>query len=228
MTAKKKIAVLGGTGNLGYALARRWARAGHRVTIGSRAAERAQDAAQRLNQRLGEALVFGADNAAAARAAEVVALTVPFAAQNATLDAVLPALSGQLLIDATVPLTPPRVAVVQLPPQGSAAVITRDAVGERARVAAAFHNVAAELLEQDAPVDCDILVTADDAAVRREAMELVEDSGCRAVNAGKLANAAAAEALTSLLIHINKAYKVRHAGIRITGIAPAGDADSAN
>lgn len=223
MTDKKKIAVLGGTGNLGYALAWRWARAGHQVTIGSRMAERAQDAAARLNQRLGKALVAGADNAAATRDAQVVTLAVPFAAQKATLDAVLPALSGQLLIDATVPLAPPQVAVAQLPREGSAAAITRNTVGERARVAAAFHNVAAELLEQDVPVDCDILVTADDAAVRREAMELVEDSGCRAVDAGRLANAAATEALTSLLIHINRAYKARHAGIRVTGIGPAGD-----
>ena len=112
----------------------------------------------------------------------------------------------------------PKVAVVQLPEAGSAAVITRNILGDRARVTAAYHNVAANLLEQDVEIDCDILVTGDDLQTRKEVMQLVEDSGCRAVNAGKLANAAAAEALTSLLIHINKTYKTSHSGIRITGI----------
>ena len=218
MFDKKKIAVLGGTGNLGYALAWRWARAGHDVSIGSRVEDRARNAAAELNKRLGGELIKGADNPSATKNAEVVVLTVPFAAHGATLESIKPGLSGQVLIDATVPLMPPKVAVVQLPPEGSAAIITRNVVGDRARVAAAFHNVAADLLEQDVEIDCDILVTSDDVGTRKEVMQLVEDSGCRAINAGKLANAAAAEALTSLLIHINKTYKTGHSGIRITGI----------
>lgn len=215
---KKKIAVLGGTGNLGYALAWRWARAGHDVTIGSRVEEKAQNAAAELNGKLGDGLVKGADNPTATKNAEVVVLTVPFAAHKATLEGIKSSLAGQILIDTTVPLMPPKVTVAQLPREGSAAVITRNIAGERARVAAAYHNVAANLLEQDLEIDCDILVTSDDVETRKEVMQLVEDSGCRAVNAGKLANAAAAEALTSLLIHINKTYKTHHSGIRITGI----------
>lgn len=215
---RKKIAILGGTGNLGYGLAWRWARAGHEVIIGSRMAQKAHSAAAELNEKPGGKTITGADNLSATRQADVVTLTVPFAAHAATLESIMPGLSGQILIDTTVPLMPPRVAVVQLPQQGSAALITQETVGERARVSAAYHNVAANLLEQDVEIDCDILVTGDDLETRKEVMQLVEDSGCRAVNAGKLANAAAAEALTSLLIHINRAYKTPHSGIRITGI----------
>lgn len=218
MFNKKKIAILGGTGNLGYGLAWRWARAGHEVTIGSRSREKALNAAAELNKKPGAGSIQGADNLTATKWAEIVVLTVPFAAHQATLDSIKPGLSGQILIDTTVPLVPPKVAVVQLPEQGSAAVITRAMLGDRARVTAAYHNVAANLLEQDVDIDCDILVTGDDLQTRREVMQLVEDSGCRAINAGKLANAAAAEALTSLLIHINKTYKTSHSGIRITGI----------
>lgn len=215
---RKKIAILGGTGNLGYGLAWRWARAGHDVIIGSRVAQKAQNAAAELNQKPGGGSITGADNLTATKQAEVVTLTVPFSAHAATLESIMPGLSGQILVDTTVPLRPPKVAVVQLPEQGSAALGTRAAVGELARVAAAYHNVAANLLERDVEIDCDILVTADDPDTRREVMQLVEDSGCRAINAGKLANAVAAEALTSLLIHINRTYRTSHSGIRITGI----------
>ena len=218
MIDKKKIAILGGTGNLGYGLAWRWARAGHDVTIGSRVKEKALNAAAELNERLGDGSINGADNLSATKQAEIVVLTVPFAAHEATLESIRPGLSGQIVIDTTVPLVPPKVAVVQLPEAGSAAVITRNILGDRARVTAAYHNVAANLLEQDVEIDCDILVTGDDLQTRKEVMQLVEDSGCRAINAGKLANTAAAEALTSLLIHINKTYKTSHSGIRITGI----------
>ena len=218
MTVRKRIAILGGTGNLGYGLAWRWARAGHEVFIGSRVAEKAQNAATELTRKSGAASITGFDNLTATQQAEVVVLTVPFAAHAATMENIMSGLSGQILVDTTVPLMPPKVAVAQLPEQGSAALITRDTVGDRARVTAAYHNVAANLLERDVEIDCDILVTGDDPETRREVMQLVEDSGCRAINAGKLANAAAAEALTSVLIHINRVYKSPHSGIRITGI----------
>lgn len=217
MSTKTTISVLGGTGNLGHALAWRWARAGHDVTIGSRTKERAQEAADDLNKRLGKELVKAADNVSATSMSEVVVLTVPFAAHSALLEAIKPVLSGQILIDTTVPLRPPRVAVVQLPEEGSAAEITQNIVGDKARVVAAFHNAAAELLEKDEDFECDILVTGDDIADRRAIKGLVEDTGCRPINAGKLANSAASEALTSALIHINKTYKT-HSGIKITGV----------
>ena len=218
MSNKKKIAILGGTGNLGYGLAWRWARAGHEVVIGSRVAEKAQNAAAELNRKPGGEGITGADNLTATKQAEVVVLTVPFAAHEATLESIKPGLSGQILIDTTVPADAAESSRSPVARGGSAALITRNAVGEKARVTAAYHNVAANLLEQDVEIDCDILVTGDDLQTRKEVMQLVEDSGCRAVNAGKLANAAAAEALTSLLIHINKTYRTSNSGIRITGI----------
>ena len=218
MGNRKKIAVLGGTGHLGNALAWRWAKAGHDIVIGSRSKERAQAAATVLNERLGEDLVSAMDNPSACEYAEVVVLTVPFSAHEEVVQSILPKLTGQILIDTTVPLRPPKVSVVQLPVEGSAAMITQNMVGDKARVVAAFHNAAAALLEKEDEVDCDILVTGDYLETHREIKHLVEESGCRAINAGMLANAAASEALTSMLIHINKTYKVAHAGIRITGV----------
>ena len=212
------IAVAGGTGNLGFALAWRWARAGHRVIIGSRTAERAEQAAAEINQRTGSDTVIGSENARAAAAAEIIVLTVPYAAHETTLQTIMPALCGQILVDTTVPLQPPKVNVVQLPGSGCVAAGTAELTGERARVVAAFHNVSAVLLNRDIEIDCDILVTSDDAEARRRVMQLSEDAGCHALNAGALANAVATEALTSLLIHMNKTYKAGHAGIRITGV----------
>ena len=213
-----KVAIIGGTGNLGKALAWRWARAGYDVTIGSRTKEGAQTAADQLNTRLGNELIRAADNLTAIEDAEVVVLTVPFSAHSTVLESIKPKLSGQILIDTTVPLRPPAVSVAQLPKEGSAAEITQKIVGDNALVVGAFHNASAALLIKDVKIDCDILVTADELSTRRAIKKLVEDSGCRPINAGKLANSAASEALTSALIHINKTYKTRHAGIKITGV----------
>lgn len=215
---KKSIAVLGGTGSLGGALAWRWARAGHDVIIGSRGEDRAQQAATDLNTRVGGDSAKGMTYADAVDAADIVVIAVPFSAHAATLETIKPHLHGQIVIDTTVPLQPPKVAVVQLPSEGSAALITQAAVGEASQVAAAFHNVAANLLNQDTEIHCDILVTADDKDIRLEVMQLAEEAGCKAINAGKLANSAATEAMTSLLIHINKSYKTPHAGLTITGL----------
>ncbi len=212
------ISVIGGTGNLGFALAWRWARAGHEVIIGSRSREKAEAAALKLNERPGSAAVRGMDNADAAAHTDIVVLTAPFAAHEATLLAIKPQLEGQILVDTTVPLVPPKVNVVTLPEAGSAALMAQAIVGESARVVAAFHNVSAGLLNQDTDIDCDILVTSDDAQARQVVIELVEDLGLRGLNAGALANSAAAEAMTSVLIHMNKTYKVGHAGIQISGI----------
>ena len=215
---KKKIAVLGGTGNLGFALAWRWARAGHDVTIGSRTEDKAAAAAAKINERISADSVQGKDNVAAVSDAEIIVLTVPYAAHDSTLETIKPYLTGQILVDTTVPLKPPKVAVVQLPESGCVAVQTQLMLEDKATVVAAFHNVSAALLDQDVAIDCDILITSDDLEARKEVMRLSEDAGCHALNAGVLANAIAAEAFTSLLIHINKAYKAGHAGIRITGL----------
>ena len=207
-----KIAVIGGTGNLGSALAWRLARAGHAVVIGSRTAESAVAKAEELGHGL-----MGMMNADAAEAADVVFVTVPFAAQASTLEDIKPHVAGKIVVDTTVPLVPPKVMRVQLPPEGSAAAKADAILGEGIRMVAGFHNVAAHKLAQDIEVDCDILIFGDEKAARTEIVALADGIGLRGVHGGALVNAAAAEAMTSLLIFINKNYQVDGAGIKITG-----------
>ena len=213
------IAVVGGTGKLGAGLARRLAKAGYAVIIGSRDAERAQQAAQTLALDTG-GRVTGQANRAAAAAGDMVIVAVPFASQRAILEEIAPAVKGKIVVDATVPLVPPKVARVQLPPEGSAAEIARAVLGACLRLVTAFHNVAAHKLIQDVEIDCDVLVFGDEVAAREAVVELAAAMDLRGVHAGPLANAAAAEALTSVLVGINKRYKSDGAGIRITGIDP--------
>ena len=122
------------------------------------------------------------------------------------------------MVDTTVPLMPPKVARVQLPPEHSAALAAQKRLGAGVRVVAAFHNVAAHKLQHDAPIDCDVLVFGDDPKDREVVLTLAQAAGLRGLHAGPLANSVAAEALTSVLIGINRTYKVDGAGIRITGI----------
>ncbi|MEE4192001.1 MAG: NADPH-dependent F420 reductase [Halieaceae bacterium] len=215
------LAILGGTGDLGTGLARRWAQAGYRVIIGSRTQEKAEAAVADLHEVMAErgvaeVAVEAMENLAAAEAADIVTLTVPFAHQVSTLEHVKPALDGKILIDVTVPLVPPKVGRVQLPEGGSAGQIAQDLLGESVQVVSAFQNVAAHHLQEGHGIECDVLVTGDDKEARGRVIELVEAAGMRGFHAGPIANAAAAEALTSVLITINRQYKC-HAGISITG-----------
>lgn len=220
---KLTIAVIGGTGDLGGGLARRWAQAGHNVIIGSRATEKAQGVAGEMNAELGLDTITGLANGDASAAAEVVALTVPFSNQQPMLEAIQGGLDGKVLVDATVPLMPPKVGTVQLPPEGSAAVKAQNFLGEGVKVVSAFQNVGAAHLQADHAIDCDVLVAGNDVEARELVIGLVEDAGLRGWHAGPLANSAATEALTSVLIHINRRYKIPGSGIRITG-DPAPDA----
>lgn len=215
----RTIAILGGTGAEGSGLALRLAQAGHRVIIGSRDADKAAAICAELLASLSGAHISSADNRGAAEAADVVILTVPYAAQRSTVDGVRAALAGKVLIDATVPLVPPKVAQVQLPAAGSAVAALQQALGDSVRVVAAFQNVSAHhLRDPQHAMDCDVLVCGDDADARDTAIALARDMGMRAWHAGVIANAAAVEALTSVLIAINRRYKVAGAGIRITGL----------
>ncbi len=218
MTDKtSKIAIVGGTGALGAGLALRWARAGHTVTIGSRDAERAATIARELAKKAGTPMA-GTDNAAAAAAADIVAMTVPYANHAATLDTIRPHLDSKILIDVTVPLVPPKVRTVQLPEGGSVARAAQETLGEGVKVVSAFQNVAAaHLADLDHGVDCDVLVCGNDPQARARVIELAEDAGMTAWHAGRIANSTVAEALTSALIFINGQYKIPGAGIRITG-----------
>jgi 8-hydroxy-5-deazaflavin:NADPH oxidoreductase len=206
------IAVIGGTGKLGSAIARRLAKAGCQVIIGSRSAESASAAAAGLGFGL-----TGLSNAAAAKAASIAIVTVPFAAQEGTLAEIAPHVAGKIVIDTTVPLMPPKVMRVQLPPEGSAAQRAHKLLGANVTVVSAFHSVAAHKLITDQEIQCDVLVFGDDKEARAQAVAIVEKTGLRGIQGGPLANSAAAEAMTSVLIFINKTYQVDGAGVVITG-----------
>jgi 8-hydroxy-5-deazaflavin:NADPH oxidoreductase len=218
----KTLAILGGTGQQGGALALRWARAGYTIVIGSRDAARAAEKARELAALAPGAAISGLDMEGAARAGEIVVLSVPWAAHGATLAAIREAAQGKIIVDVTVPLVPPRVARVQLPPEGSAAVAAQAALGPGVKVVSAFQNVAAHLLEGGGDVACDVLVCGDDKDARGAVVELARDAGLRAFHAGALANSAAAEALTSVLIFLNGRYHTT-SGIRLTGLPDDGE-----
>lgn len=212
------IAVLGGTGKEGKGLAFRWARAGYKVVIGSRIPEKAVTAASEIIELLeGSSSVVGASNLEAAEQAEIVVLTVPYAAHRDTLEGVKDALKGKLFIDVTVPLVPPKVSKVQMPPAGSAAQEAKAILGEDVQVVAAFQNISHEHLMTDSDVECDVLVTGSSKEARTEAIKLVEAAGLTGWDAGPIENSVVVEGLTSVLININKQYGSTHAGIKITG-----------
>lgn len=213
-----KIAILGGAGALGSGLARRWAKAGQQVVVGSRDSGRGQDAVAAINAACGAPRASAASYRDAAADADIIVVTVPFASQRDVLDQIRDLVGDKVVVDCTVPLRPPRVGTVQLPPEGSAAQIARAALPPEARVVSAFQNVGAALLASDKTIDCDVLVCSDDDEARKIGVALAELAGMRGLEAGPLANAAAGEALTSLLIQINRRYKADHAGIRFTGL----------
>jgi NADPH-dependent F420 reductase len=219
MTDLPTIAVIGGTGQEGGGLATRLAHAGYTIVIGSRDGEKAADAATRLNEKLGKDNTRGADNLAAVAAADIVILAVPYQGQRTTALHLKEALAGKILIDATVPLVPPKVARVQLPEGGSAVAALQAELGECVKVVSAFQNVSwNHLVDLDHKIDCDVLVCGDDGQACDVVVGLVEAIGMRGFHAGGIANSAAAEAMTSLLIAINRRYKSSGSGIRITGV----------
>ena len=221
-----KLAVIGGTGDLGGGLARRWARAGYPILIGSRSQEKADravaDIVGELNGRVPGG-IEGMENAAAAAAADIVVLTVPFASQKPNLEAIREALIGKILVDATVPLRPPKVARVQLPEEGSAGLAAKKIVGDRVTVVSAFQNVGAAHLREDHAIETDVLVSGETVEAREAVLRLVEAAGMRGWHAGPLDNSVAAEALTSILIGINRRYEIEGAGIRITAESGSGE-----
>ena len=219
---KPSIGIVGGTGDLGRGLALRLAKAGHPLIIGSRNAEQAVASAEAVAAVLAERgiahpAISGADNAATAQQGDIVFVTVPFGAHQPTLESIRDAVQGKVVVDVTVPLVPPKVARVQLPTEGSAGQIAQTLLGEAVHVVSAFQNVAADHLQADMEIPCDVLVTGNDKPARQTVIDLIESMGMRGFHAGLINNAAAAEALTSILININKQYKT-HAGLRLTGI----------
>jgi 8-hydroxy-5-deazaflavin:NADPH oxidoreductase len=223
MAGTEPIPIVGGTGALGAGLALRWARAGHSVVIGSRSAERAEEAAARIRAAVPGAEAEGLQNEEAATRAEVVFLTVPFRAQSENLNNLRGALQpGQILVDCTVPLA---AAVSGKATrslgvwQGSAAQQAQEMVPEGVTVVSTLHTVAAPVLsDPDAELGEDVLICGDRKADKTRVARLIEAiPGLRAVNAGALETARIVEQLTPLLISVNTRYKV-HAGIRLTGL----------
>jgi len=224
--AIRPIAILGGTGPAGIGLALRWARAGETIILGSRDQQRAQLAAAAVQLKAGNhASISGMENNAACAAADLLMLTVPFEGQAALLKQLKSSITaGSILIDATVPLAaavggrPSRPLGVW---QGSAAQQTAELVPRGVSVVAAFHNLSADLLNGDAPLDSDVIVCSDDPDAAQLTRELAAKiPGVRALDGGKLENARIVEQITALLIGLNIRHH-GHAGIRITGLPPA-------
>ena len=212
------IAILGGTGREGKGLAYRWAKAGYRVLIGSRASERAVTAASEIMELLeGSSSLVGTSNREAAELSDIVVLSVPYAAHRETLESVKDVLKGKILIDVTAPLASPKNKV-QMPPAGSAAQEAKEIVGEDVEVVAAFQTIPYEDLLKDEEIDCDVLVTGSSKEARSEVLKLVEAAGLTGWDAGPIANSVVVEGLASVLININKRYGSTHSGIRITGV----------
>ena len=223
--AIRPIAILGGTGPEGMGLALRWARAGETIIIGSRSAQRAQEAAAKIKDKAGsQAEVSGMENAEACAAADILVLTVPFEGQAALLKQLKPAITeGSILIDVTVPLAAAvggRASRALGVWQGSAAQQAAELMPDEVSVVAAFHNLSADLLYGSAPVDCDVIVCSDDPDAGQLTRNLAAKiPGVRPIDGGKLENARIVEQITALLIGLNIRHK-GHSGIRITGLPP--------
>jgi 8-hydroxy-5-deazaflavin:NADPH oxidoreductase len=219
------IAIVGGTGAEGGGLALRFARAGARVRIGSRVAEKAEEAARRIAAAAGAGEVTGHGNAEAAAEAGIVVLSVPLAAQVGILKSIRNSLHpGAILVDATVPLENAiggRVSRTVTLWDGSAAQQAARLVPEGVHVVAAYHGLSAEALAHlDQPVDSDTLICGDSAEAKTAVRELTQMiPGVRAIDAGPLENARLLESAAALLISLNLRHKVKGSGIRITGLA---------
>jgi NADPH-dependent F420 reductase len=220
--SKQTIAVIGGTGAEGSGLAVRWASQGYPVILGSRSAEKAEASAAELSALLpaGSPPISGLANGAAADAADLVVLSVPYAAQHDTAAQIVPGSQGKTVITVVAPLKPPKVSVVWRPEKGSAAEELQVQLGPDACVVAAFQNISAgHLKDLNWVADCDVLYTGDDKDAKAQALELIRAAGFVGIDCGPLANSSVVEGLTALLIGVNIRNKVQGAGIRITGIA---------
>jgi len=213
------IAVIGGTGKEGKGLALRWASAGYEIIIGSRDAERAATAANDIQAIVGKSNVSGLGNADAARAADIVVLSVPYEAHAGTLEMIADAAQGKILVDVTAPLDPENKKKTLRVPEGSAAQASQLRLGSNVRVVAAFQNISyTHLGDLEHELGCDVLVCGNDKEAKKAVIELAKAAGMTAFDAGPIENAVVAEGLTAVLININIAFKIKNAGIRVTGV----------
>jgi hypothetical protein len=214
-----RIGILGGTGKEGAGLALRWAAAGHEIIIGSRDAERARAKAGELGAQAPGARLRGMSNPEAAAAAELVVLALPAAGLSATLPEVKRACRGKIVVSTVVPLTFGGGRLFTPPPQGSAAEEAQELLGPEASVVAAFHHIAAhELASGDHAIHCDLLLCGGTTGAKQVVAELGASMGLRTVDVGPLTNAGPLEGITALLAAINRRYKLKNSGIKITGL----------
>ncbi len=212
------IAIIGGTGKEGTGLALRWAHAGYQIVIGSRQVEKARQIAERINNQLGIDSVIGMENVEAATRADVVVLTVIQTAHQQVVESLKNVLARKVLVDATsrVDYRDPRP-----PDSPSAGQQSQIVLGGSVRVVAAFQNVPASSLYKaiDQQLDADVLICSDDLQAAEQVISLAGAAGMRGYFAGGLANAIVVEGITSVLISMNKYYKVKNASIRVSGIS---------
>ena len=226
---EKTIAIIGGTGDLGSALAFRWGQFGYKIILGSRNEEKAKLSAGKLNNLLDKESAKGMSNRDAANVAEIIVLTVPFSNHNAIVDEIIEVAQGKIVVDTTVPLVPPIVSRVQLPEGGSVARMTQEKLGENVRVVSAFQTIAAAELAKgtsSGKLSCvnshsglenEVLVCGNNVEARSCVISLVEAAGLKGWHAGPIDNSVVGESLTPVLIFLNKRYKLNGSGIRIVG-----------
>ena len=226
---EKTIAIIGGTGGLGSALAFRWGQSGYKIILGSRNEEKAKLSAGKLNNLLEKESAKGMSNRDAANAAEIIVLTVPFSNHNAIVDEIMEVAQGKIVVDTTVPLVPPLVSRVQLPEGGSVARLTQEKLGENVRVVSAFQTIAAAELAKgtsSGKLSCvnshsglenEVLVCGNNVEARSCVISLVEAAGLKGWHAGPIDNSVVSESLTPVLIFLNKRYQMNGSGIRIVG-----------
>jgi NADPH-dependent F420 reductase len=226
---EKTIAIIGGTGSLGSALAFRWGQFGYKIILGSRNEEKAKLSAGKLNNLLDKESAIGMSNRDAANTAEIIVLTVPFSNHNAIVDEIMEVAQGKIVVDTTVPLVPPKVSRVQLPEGGSVARLTQEKLGENVRVVSAFQTIAAAELAKEASnaslscvndhssLENEVLVCGNNVEARSCVISLVEAAGLKGWHAGPIDNSVVSESLTPVLIFLNKRYQMNGSGIRIVG-----------
>ena len=209
------VAIVGGTGNLGGALALRLGAPGVKIIIGSRAAEKANKAVEALKPKLRAGEIVGATNREAVKTADFVVIAVPYEGHAQMVSDLKGQLTGKVLIDTVVPLNKVKPFV---PPAGSALQEAQQILGDEASVIGALHNISAvDLGDVDAPLG-DVLVCGDNAEAKQRAMEIIQRIGATAYDAGPASNAYVIEGLTGVIIYLNRKYKSKHGSIKITGI----------
>jgi len=212
---KPKIAIFGGTGDLGSALAKKWAKKGYDIIIGSRSKEKATHIARSMRKELDVKSIEGFELAEAAKLCDLGVITVPYISHATTLKTVKEFMQGKILVDTTVPFQK-EVTKVSLPKAGSAAIEAQNILGGGVTVIAALQNIGSHLLSSENNIDAEVLISGNDEEAVNLVTELIKDLGLRSWHAGPLENSAAAEAVTSILIAINKKYKRKSSGIKIT------------